>query len=83
MLRRLGIALARRWLDEMKLGAGAVIPLASDHEAAMATVARYPDQPITLFDAVLSVLSERLGAPVWTYDRHFDVMAANVWHLPH
>lgn len=40
---------------------------------------RYPDQSITLFDAILAVLSDRLALPIWTFDHHFDVMGSDVW----
>ena len=40
---------------------------------------RYPDQDISLADAVNAEISERLGVTVWTYDHHFDVMGTGVW----
>jgi predicted nucleic acid-binding protein len=40
---------------------------------------RCSDQPITLFDALLATLSAELSLPVWTYDKHFDVMKAEIW----
>ena len=48
-------------------------------EAAASRLAALPDQPITMFDAVLAELAEHLGLPVWTYDHHFDVMEVPVW----
>lgn len=45
----------------------------------MQKTARFPDQRITLCDAVTAVLSKRLILPVWTYDYHFDVMQVPVW----
>ncbi len=79
ILRRLGLATAQRWLSEIDAGTGVVLPLASDHAATIDKVRRYPDQAITLFDALLAVLSERLDVPVWAYDRHFDLMESKVW----
>jgi predicted nucleic acid-binding protein len=32
-----------------------------------------------LVDAVIAEVADRLDAPVWTFDHHFDVMGANVW----
>jgi predicted nucleic acid-binding protein len=46
---------------------------------AVQYIQRYSDQPITLADGVLAVLSQRLSLPVWTFDHHFDVMRANRW----
>ena len=45
----------------------------------MRPITHYPDQPITLFDALLAVMSERFDLPVWTFDHHFDVMRVAVW----
>ena len=56
-----------------------VNPEADDYLAAAALLSRYPDQRITLADAVVATLSRRLGLPVWTYDHHFDVMGSSVW----
>jgi len=39
----------------------------------------YTDQPLSLVDAVLAVVSSRLASPVWTFDHHFDVLRAEVW----
>ena len=79
VLHRLGTAVAHRWLGEVERGTGRIEPLAADVAAASARVVQYPDQAITLFDAVLAELSERLASPVWTFDHHFDVMRVEVW----
>jgi predicted nucleic acid-binding protein len=47
--------------------------------AAVKKVSRYPDQKITLVDAIVAVLSEKMNLPVWSYDYHFDVMGIPVW----
>jgi hypothetical protein len=39
----------------------------------------YPDQSITLFDAILATLASPLSLPVWTYDHHCDTMRVDVW----
>jgi predicted nucleic acid-binding protein len=54
-------------------------PSTDDVVAAIDRLARYSDQPISLFDALLAVMSDELGLPVWTYDHHFDVMGVAVW----
>jgi predicted nucleic acid-binding protein len=54
-------------------------PQRHDLQGAAARVRRYPDQPITLFDAVLAELADKLSIPVWTFDHHFDVLQVRVW----
>jgi predicted nucleic acid-binding protein len=56
-----------------------VNPEPQHYLAAVTMLATYEDQPLTLADAVLAVLSRDLALPVWTFDHHFDVMRAAVW----
>lgn len=79
VLYRLGIAAAHRWLDEVRRGTGRVDPQPSDTSAASERVLRYTDQRVSLFDAVLAEISDRLETPVWTFDHHFDLMQVEVW----
>jgi predicted nucleic acid-binding protein len=46
---------------------------------AVKKVSCYPDQKITIVDAVTAILSGKMKLPVWTYDRHFDIMGTLVW----
>lgn len=46
---------------------------------AIEKVAQFPDQRITLVDAVTAVFAEEMSLPVWSYDYHFDVMQISVW----
>ncbi len=78
-LRRLGLGTARRWLREIHRSAGLLNPQPDDYDRAVALLERFRDQPITLVDAVLAVLGQETGQPIWTFDHHFDVMAAKVW----
>ncbi len=80
ILYRLGIPTAHRWLDDLSGGAVPVVPTAADTASAFALVRRYPDQDLTLFDALLAIASTRLVASVWTYDAHFDVLRADRWY---
>jgi predicted nucleic acid-binding protein len=57
-----------------------VNPSTEDYRQAVDKVKSLKDQPITLFDALVASLALRLKLEVWTYDYHFDVMRANVWH---
>ena len=79
IVRRLGPAVASAWFQQVLSGTGRINPLPGDYEQAHHLVAAYADQPITLFDAVLAVLSHRLHLPVWTYDYHFDLLRVSVW----
>lgn len=79
ILHRRGVGVALRWLGEIRQGAGFVAPTLEDRETAVARLADYPTQPITLCDALTAVLSEELDLPVWTYDHHFGVMEVSVW----
>jgi predicted nucleic acid-binding protein len=79
LIRRLGIGRARSWLTDIQDTVVLLAPGAEDCEAATHRPSRYPDQTITLFDAVLAVMGDRLNFPIWTFDHHFDVMRAAVW----
>lgn len=82
ILRRLGGDYARQWLAEIFAGAVLVNPEPSDYYWAASQIDRFPDQTITLVDAVTVALSLRLGVPVWSFDRHFALMRAKLWRLP-
>jgi predicted nucleic acid-binding protein len=79
IFRRLGSHVAHRWLNEIAYGATLINPTQQDCTRAIDMVRLYRDQSFTLFDALLAVISPRLNAPIWTFDRHFDVMRASVW----
>ena len=79
VLHRLGRAAAARWLEDVRAGTASLNPTTDDYVAAVATVNRFSDQSITLFDATTAALANRLALPVWTYDHHFDVMRIPVW----
>ena len=79
VLYRLGMDRARSWLEEVRGRASLINPTPQDYEAAADLMSGYPDQRLSLFDAVTAILSNRLMLPVWTYDHHFDVMRVEVW----
>ncbi|MDQ3965916.1 MAG: hypothetical protein M3246_05610 [Actinomycetota bacterium] len=79
VLRKLGIAEAHSFLRYLTGTAILMNPTAEDYDRAIARVLRYPDQDVSLADAVVAEISERLDVPVWTYDHHFGVMGARVW----
>jgi predicted nucleic acid-binding protein len=79
VLKRLGRAYAQGWLRELMRGSAAINPEPADYLAAVARIQRYRDQPITLFDAVLAEVSQRVAVPIWTYDHHFKIMRCVGW----
>lgn len=79
LVRRRGIALALSWLTDVRESGVTLAPNPDDDLAALGRLVGYKDQPITLFDSILAVMSDRLNLPVWTYDHHFDVMGNSVW----
>jgi predicted nucleic acid-binding protein len=50
-----------------------------DYQLARQLIGQFPDQKITLFDALVACLSNHTKIPVWTYDYHFDIMNVQVW----
>ncbi len=79
VLYRLGKDVASNWMNDVLSGAALLNPTPEDYREAIKKLSAFADQPITLFDATVAVLSDRLGVEVWTYDRHFDLMRAAVW----
>lgn len=79
ILRGLGRRAAHRWLGEVERKVVLHNPAPDDYRNASRRVRRYPDQVLTLEDALIAVLGERLELPVWTFDHHFDVMGVPVW----
>lgn len=80
VLRKLGATQARSLLEDLTQSTAFITPTEIDYERAVARVLRYPDQDISIADAVNAEISDRLRIPVWrTYDHHFDVMNFSVW----
>lgn len=79
VLQRLGIQIAQRWPQETVDSAFTPNASTEDVRNAATIVQRYSDQPITLADAIVAAMSQRLRLPVWTYDHHFDIMQVEVW----
>lgn len=79
VLRRLGRTYSGLWLDEILERSILVNPEAADYIAGCSLIAKFHDQSLTIFDAVSAVVGTRLQAPVWTYDRHFDLIGVLRW----
>lgn len=79
VLRKLGLAQARTFLRDLLHTTVFVVPIEKDHKGTVGRVLRYPDQDISLTEAVNAEIGDRLRGPIWTYDHHFDIMDARVW----
>lgn len=79
LLRRVPVHEVHSWQTVIQRNAGFVNPAPKDYRAAMTLIERYDDQTLSLFDAVLAILSKRLSLSIWTFDSDFDVMGAQVW----
>jgi predicted nucleic acid-binding protein len=51
-------------LSDVLTGSAPINPTVEDYQAAVRSLARFADQKITLFDATLSAVADRLGVPV-------------------
>lgn len=78
VVRRLSLPTAHTWLEDAT-NSLLINPVEEDYLQASRLIRRYDDQPITLFDGVLAILSERLDLPIWSYDHHFDALRVTRW----
>ncbi len=76
-MRRLGLATSIRWLTQIVDDVVLTNPSPAHDLAAVYRLGQDPVQPIALAGAVLGVLSEDFGLPVWTLDHHFDLINFN------
>jgi predicted nucleic acid-binding protein len=79
VLRKLGSSQATIFLRDLLRTTVFIVPIEEDHKKAIRRVLRYPDQDISIADAINAEVANRLQVPVWTYDHHFDVMETQVW----
>jgi uncharacterized protein len=78
-MRKLGNRQAHALLAEVTSTSLLTNATTEDYRDAAVTILPYRNQDLTLFDTVLAAMSDRLEAPVWTFDYHFDVMRVSVW----
>ena len=79
VMRKLGNTEAHALLAEVTSTSILTNAMEDDYKDATVTILPYRNQDLTLFDTVLAAMSDRLEAPVWTFDHHFDVMRVSVW----
>ena len=79
LLYRLGFEQANRFSQNCLESANLLNPTEEQYLKAIKKVQQFPDQTITIVDALTAILSDELNIPVWTYDYHFDVMKISVW----
>jgi len=79
VMRKLGYRQAHALLAEVTSTSLLTNATTEDYRDAAVTILPYRNQDLTLFDTVLAAISDRLEAPVWTFDHHFDVMRVSVW----
>jgi predicted nucleic acid-binding protein len=78
-MRKLGNRQAHALLAEVTSTSLLTNATTEDYQDAAVTILPDRNQDLTLFDTVLAAMSDRLEAPVWTFDHHFDVMRVGVW----
>ena len=79
VLSRTGVHSATRWLSEIRTRVALLNPVLDDVLGAADRLTLFPDQAISLCDAVLAEVAQRLRLEVWAFDHHFDVMGVPVW----
>lgn len=79
VLRRVTPPTAHVWIDDLLERVNLLNPTAEDYHEAVQLVQRFKDQELSLFDALLAVVSDQLDLAVWTFDSDFDTMRVPVW----
>jgi uncharacterized protein len=79
VLYKCGIDAAKNFIQRLTTRANLINPTPHDYQLACQLIGQFPDQTITLFDALIAALSKQTKIPVWTYDYHFDIMNVPIW----
>jgi predicted nucleic acid-binding protein len=79
VLRRVAPPTAHAWVEDLLERVNLLNPTAEDYHEAVRRVQRYKDQELSLFDALLAVVSNQLDLAVWTFDSDFDTMRVPIW----
>lgn len=80
LLQRIGLHVASPWIEEINAATVVIATNLDDYWQACLRLAQYPDQRISVGDALVAVVSQRLQSPVWTFDHHFDTLGAKRWY---
>lgn len=81
ILYRLGFETAQRFLKYSQDCITLLNPTPEQYEKAQLELAKYPDQKITLVDAITVIVSAETNSLVWLYDFHFDIMQSKRWSI--
>ena len=79
LLRRTHADFATRFIGSLVHGTDRINPRSVHYDAAITLAGRYPDQDLSLYDTLLTVLSAEFEVAIWTFDHHFEILNANVW----
>jgi predicted nucleic acid-binding protein len=79
VLRRVSPPTAHAWVEDLLERVNLLNPTAEDYHEAVGRVRRYKDQQLSLFDALLAVVSEQLDLAIWTFDSDFETMRVPIW----
>lgn len=79
ILYRLGFIVAQDFLKYCDDCIEIINPVPEQYQKAQLKITQYPDQKITLVDAITAILSEEEQLLVWSYDFHFDIMQSTRW----
>ena len=79
VLYRLGFEQATHFTQNCLESANLINPTEDQYFAAIEKARQFPDQTITIVDALTAIISTQLNLPVWSYDYHFDIRRVKVW----
>jgi predicted nucleic acid-binding protein len=79
VLYRLGFEQATLFTQNCLESANLINPTDEQYMSAIKKVQQFPDQTITIVDALTAIIAIQLNLPVWSYDYHFDIMRVTVW----
>lgn len=72
LLYRLGFEQATHFTQNCLESANLINPTEDQYFAAIAKAKQFPDQTITIVDALTAIISIELDLPVWSYDYQYN-----------
>ena len=79
LARRTHQKLLLQWQSNLRKVCALINPIDLDYQSAFQLIEKYPDKYLSLFDVLLVTLHYRLGYKIWTFDKDFYFMNAEVW----